>query len=145
MNEVHERNIRKNNVVVFGLQDSNNKGVDKNMVCDLLNQVQSTDQENVKLFRIGKFDPSNTKMRPLKIIFQDELAMRNVLTNAKMLKENDSFKHLTVSVDRTPMQIEYYKKIRSQLLERKANGENDIRIRHIHGIPKIVKFNADLN
>ena len=108
--------------------------------------MQSTDKENVKLLRIGKFDASNTKMRPLKIIFQGDLAMRNVLINAKMLKENDRFKHLIVSVDRTPMQLEeYYKKGRSQLLERKANGENDIRIRHIHGIPKIVKFNVDLN
>ncbi|KAJ8944299.1 hypothetical protein NQ318_021228 [Aromia moschata] len=51
---------------------------------------------------------------PIKITIEDEQTVHNVLRRAKQLKDS-SFGHISISYDRTPKQIEYYRKVKREL------------------------------
>lgn len=147
--EVAERNKRKNNLIIFGVKEQNQDLLadvkcekDAEIVQAILSSVDLEVQRNsIKPIRLGKF--AHEKQRPIKIALEDEYQVRNVLKKAKKLRSTRQYKNVSIASDRTPRQLNYYKQVKSELVERQNAGEADCRIKYINGVPKIVS--APLN
>lgn len=149
ISEVNERNIRKRNIIIFNLEEpSSNLNKDqrteyeKSNISKVLSVVSN---ENTSAYlgyhRLGKFTPNNTRPRPLKIILENENEVLSVIKNASKLKQNNDFKNVSISFDKTPRQISVYQELRRQLTERQKNGEMNLKIRYTQGVRKIVALN----
>ncbi|KAG8260446.1 hypothetical protein J6590_097228 [Homalodisca vitripennis] len=95
---------------------------------------------SLKFFRLGK--ASQDRIRPIKLILPSESEAINLLKG--FAKESSKFgylKEISLSNDKTPKEMDYFKNLRSTLAARISNGEQDLIIKFIKGIPKIVKKN----
>lgn len=128
----------------FGLPETanssnNNSTADKEAVTKILKYLQpNADFNSVTPFRLGKYDPSRPKPRPIKVKLSSEELLYSCLKNGKKLKSHTDFSQIIISNDRTPLQQEEYRSRRAELQQRINNGETDIKIKYIKGIPKIV-------
>lgn len=59
---------------------------------------------------------------------------------SKTLLQIESYRDVRVSMDHTPRQVQYYKNFKTELQQRTADGEQ-LKIRYVKGIPKIVPLN----
>ena len=146
--EINERNSRKKNVVIFNLAEppSNfNKdqrySKEKSILAELFNSLSTDIPTNVQSFRLGVSDTNRERPRPLKVTLPNEADVLKIIKNAKKLKGLDKFKNISISFDRTPRQISYYQELKSELIERQNNGEMGLKIKYIHGVPKITSLN----
>nr|CAH7755351.1 unnamed protein product [Callosobruchus chinensis]CAH7768923.1 unnamed protein product [Callosobruchus chinensis] len=99
---------------------------------------------DIKHFRIGR-TPLPNKSRPLKLIMDCESSMKKIFKDLKQIKACQTFKDTVIVNDRTPMQMNQYRRMKAELEERKQQGENDIQIKYFQGVPKIVKVRHNLN
>ncbi|KAK9758989.1 hypothetical protein QE152_g285 [Popillia japonica] len=146
--EVLQREQRKNNIVVHGLAENVSKVRSDRILADqaAIQDVFDAIGINVVEFkhqRLGKFDPTKSEnKRPIK----DSLLSNNVVIDAlkksKALKETTNPSKIFITRDRTPFEQKLYNSARNELLERRSRGEQNIRIRFKNGIPQIV---MDLN
>lgn len=147
LQEMNERQRRKCNVVVFGFKEDVITGVqsradrDKNNIADMLREISVPENVCVKAIRIGKADHNRNTPRPIKVTVNDEFLTHEIIRKAKNLSNTVRYKDIRISLDRTPRQIDYYKSVKSQLTERIAGGENNLRIKYVRGIPRIVSLN----
>lgn len=142
--EVEERNKRKRNIIIYGLPEppTNAPDGDREAVTSLLDFLQpNIAATDLHVHRLGRIDPSNQRVRPIRVRMSDEKDVAVLVRSAKKLKDSQSFNRVYVSVDRTPRQQEHYKRIRLQLRERMDGGEKDLRIRYVNNVPKIVHLN----
>lgn len=147
--EVIERQKRQNNIIIFGIPEQDNsldntqRTEQDNLVTNnVLHLVKPSLQTNViKIQRLGRYNLDNTRARPIKVTFDNCTEISDILRNGKNLKSKAEFNMVSLSLDRTPKQLEYYKLLKQQLTERIAKGENNLRIRHFNGVPKIVHLN----
>lgn len=79
--------------------------------------------------------------RPIKITLCEEDIVHNLIRKAKTLRDSNSFKKINISLDRTPRQLEHYKSLKRELNQRISDGETNLKIKYIRGIPKIVSVN----
>lgn len=146
MLEFDNRQQRKNNIVLFGLQEqpSNISGEesrvqDNHKVTEVITYL-SKDVSNVsslKIMRIGKPNRTTNKPRPVKITLSNAAHVRSVLKNSKNLRKSPQYSHLSISSDKTPRQQLFYQKVKSDLEKRRADGES-IQLKFVHGVPTIV-------
>lgn len=142
-----ERSKRKRHLLIFGVNEQDQAAPandrfdsDKQAAEEIVRMVRpSMDLSSVKHVRIGRH--SNDRNRPIKLVFKDEREVIDVIKNAKALQGTPYHKKISLSFDRTPRQIDCYKKIKEQLTERINSGETNLKIRYINGIPKIVSEN----
>lgn len=137
--EVCERQKRAKNVMVFGMNESDKEKDTQNIVKLFEFLVGNNSVNILQLYRIGS--RRDDKCRPLKVVLPNESDVLLLIRNASKLKSNPQFAKVYVAFDRTRRQTEEYRVVKSQLDERTKNGEGNIRIRYIHGQPKIVKSN----
>ncbi|KAJ3649718.1 hypothetical protein Zmor_021443 [Zophobas morio] len=154
--EVIERQKRKPNLIVFGVPEqssaingSERSELDKAAVNDILTTVRPefSISSNMKIQRLGRFQ-TNSRHRPIKIVLDDESEVHKFIKNAKVLKANTAFSNISLSFDKTAKQIQLYNEVKTQLNARINSGEVNLRIRYLHGVPKIVKsesFSPSLN
>ena len=147
MQEITEREKRKRNLVLFGPIEQHQVAAeermlaDKALVTDILNSANIPAQHvNLKPIRLGRY--SLGKNRPIKVSLESEDHVRMIIKKARELKNMDRFKHISISLDRTPKQIDDYRNVKKIFEERKNNGETDIKIKFINGCPKIIHLNA---
>ncbi|KAJ3641612.1 hypothetical protein Zmor_028109 [Zophobas morio] len=140
--EISEREKRKCNIIIYGNNEENNtskdeqSAVDTVFVKDVLSSLSVTDNDNIKPIRLGKFDATKTdRRRPIKIILPSENSVISVLRMSKELKKSTRFNNISITRDRTPMQLELYRNTKIELNQRIANGESNLRIRYDRGIP----------
>jgi len=89
--------------------------------------------------RLAKPSSSNTtKPRPVKLRFSDQKDIFELFSYQNKLKSNSTWKDFRFSSDRTKQQQEYMSHLRQELLNRQSNGEQDLIIKYIKGIPKII-------
>lgn len=146
--EINERNKRKYNLVISGIEEQSQEQStaerfekDKNCIKDVLLKIEPVlNVDNIKPVRLGRFSENNTRPRLLKITLSDEQQVLKIVKRAKILRDYDDYKHISIFSDRTPRQIQYYKNVKNQLIERINSGEN-CRIKYINGVPKIVALN----
>lgn len=146
--EFNERSKRKSNLVLFGIPEPDNTVVNHERQNHDKNEVQRVIQfispdlniSNTSLTRLGKYDPTKAYPRPIKISLDSEQLVHKVIKNANKLR-NSQYNNIKLSFDRTPRQIEYYRSVKSQLTERQSQGESNLKIKYIKGIPSIVSLN----
>lgn len=136
--EINERLRRRNNLIIFGVEDKNCKDSDKVAVDRVLKLINANlDIGNYSFHRLGQFKINS--QRPVKILLDSEQQVKEILKRSPILRNNVNLQNkVVVSQDRTPRQIQYYKEIKKQLLERRAEGESNIRIKYVRNVPKIV-------
>lgn len=146
--EINDRNDRKCNLIIYGLPEASNlNNGDNGSQNSLTAQVEditrflapAIDSSNFVdgPIRLGRYDPSKPNPRPIKVKLSSEKVLISVLRNAKNLR-GSRLGHVKISNDRTPKQMEYYRKLKAVLDDRKTKGENNIEIKYIRGVPKIV-------
>ena len=134
--EILERDSRKNNIVVFGVDESTNpdgKSRKDNDVakfkeiCDEID-VGINPDEVVACVRLGQYDSKNErqKSRPVKIILSSETKKREILSCARKLNssQNSQLKKIRLKPDLTPCQREEKNQLIIQLKEKQSNGED---------------------
>ncbi|KAJ3663951.1 hypothetical protein Zmor_008164 [Zophobas morio] len=144
--EITEREKRKCNIVLFGVAEQpphftkdQRQEEDKGIVGDIMKEVGSNIQTtNSKIHRLGRYSENNPRPRPIKVILSNEMEAHDIIQKAKKIKSVERFKDIFLSYDKTPRQIDYYKKIKQELTERTAKGEANLRIRYSNGVPRIV-------
>lgn len=142
VNEAVDRINRAKNIFVRGVPEitgdiETKKNHDGGILKNILDTVMCNSTP-VTFFRIGK--PTNSFPRMIKVIMQNEHEAKHILKNKKKLLQNVSLKNVSIIDDKTPNQIECLKKLRKELEERKSSGEENLTIKYIQGVPKIVNF-----
>ena len=138
MQEFEERQARKLNVIIFGFTEQSSD-LDKDIriaeeisvAIGLLSDISPdvTLADNPKIFRLGKFNATSSKPRPLRLRLQSESMVHNLVHKfVSVKKNNNNFKHVSISFDRTPKQLEHFKALKAELEERRNPGEDNLRI-----------------
>lgn len=140
--ELKERSEREKNIVIVGIPEINDKNYKARQIhdADEFMKLAFTANENcpkpVRSMRLGKYIPGRD--RPLKICFN------NIDTPKQLLRNKDKFpEHTKIYSDRTPAQKEYMATVKMDLAKRLENGEKDLIIKYIRGIPQITESKVD--
>lgn len=147
--ELNERNIRKTNIILFNVNEQPSAmskdqrfNKEKSEVSEIVKQVSSeVATENINFHRIGKFNDTNNRPRPIKVTLSNEPDVHKLIKNANKLKQSNKFKSISIAFDRTPRQISYYNELKEQLNARIDKGEQNLKIKYIQGVPKIINLN----
>lgn len=137
ISEINERRKRAKNIIILNVKEPNNKDVQNRIQSDIdetkkiLNDTD-LDVNNFKYIRLGKF--SREKVRPIKVIFNNEHSALHVIKN----KRNINNENLRVFADQTKLQREYFFKVKQELHNFIAAGDNNKTIKYINNIPTIV-------
>lgn len=145
--ELSERNKRKNNIIVFNLSEQSStlnnddrNNAEKSDISAILKTVGSSiNIDHINVQRLGKYGTDARRPRPLRIILPSEREIGFLLKNSNKLKTNQKYKNISISTDKTPRQINAYRELKKELEERRSHGESNLMIKYHNGIPKIVK------
>lgn len=149
LNEFEERHKRKRNVIIYGIaeQDSSlNKesriAEENNTIKNVLSSISSNiSLNNIRCHRLGKFNRVPGTPRPVKVVLNNSDEVYGLIKKFSTSKENNRHGDISLSFDRTPRQVELYKKLKLELEDRKNSGENGLKIKYSNGTPKIVSLN----
>lgn len=130
ISEVEEQKIRAKNIMVFDLAESED---DISCVTAIVGAV-AAEAVPLKAVRLGK--KRSGVHRPLKVTFANENIATKVLKQSRNIKEKE---RINVKADLTPGQQNHLKNLRNELQKRTAEGEGDLTIKFIRGLPRIVK------
>lgn len=150
MEEIHERNVRKRNLIVFNAHESSSsqpqaiKTHETGLVASIVESaINGYDISKIKFFRLGS--KTTGKIRPIKLIFPSDEDVLQVLRNFSV----DSFpsnepnlQDIKLSRDRSPLELSTLKTLRQELDSRLKAGEKDLTIKYRNGVPKIVQLNS---
>lgn len=136
--ELRMRFIREKNVVIYGLPEETPNN-DIQSVKDIINKI--THPENINIKKVSRLGKSITKnSRPIKVEFSSYEDATYVLRN-KFKAPRDLFPNIYIKKDLTPRQQKELSILQQQLNQRKSTGENNITIRYINNVPKIIPVN----
>ena len=140
MNEVEDRERRRPNLIVAGMQELEDGSVEDRKkfdadkidvlfkeLCDFEDSVVSS------VFRIGKNNSSGPRL--LKVICRDSDSKRSLLRKSKDLRDSTKYKNVYINPDLTPTQQRENKRLRQELRARRDRGE-DVVIRRGQVIEK---------
>lgn len=142
--EIADRQKRTKNIMLFRVKENQGasgverKAADLNYVKQLFAFLES-DSTVVGVSRMGRFDA--TRNRPVRVTLQSEVEVHGIIRNAKKLRNAADYRDVSISFDRTPKQLAQHRALRSELREREAKGERNLKIRFVSGMPKIVSLN----
>nr|CAH7735247.1 unnamed protein product [Callosobruchus chinensis] len=145
--EINERQKRKSNIIIFNLEEqaqskppAERAELDKTAVNNILRfVVPNFNLRNMKPVRLGLF--STTKKKPVKLVLENSDQVRNMVINGKKLKDSNTYRNIIIAPDRTKRQLDYFKSVKQELLQRMNAGETNIRIKFFNDVPKIVSSN----
>ena len=125
---------RENNVVVFGLQESEN---DTEKVKEILNSIECTAIEPERVKRLGKVPEQptaeaatadgsapRTRNRPLLLSLKSRTERSKILANSSKLKDSNTFGTIYIKKDQTPMERKEWARLRTVLQREKERPEN---------------------
>lgn len=143
--EVRERERRKCNVVVHGVEDARCNSKEEQLISDratireVFNVIGFESGDNIKHYRLGKYDATKVDLkRPIKICLSSESDVYKLLKRCRNLKESGRFSRVYISRDQTPFQSKLYKAVKLELHDRLSKGESNIKIKFKNGAPQIV-------
>lgn len=150
--EIVDRERRKSNLILFGIPEQDSQiteaarsDKDRDLVSSILQHLSDGSHgsfplpENMKPIRLGKF--SADKHRPIRVNLKSENSVYKIIKQAPRLKLSPVYKNVSIAFDRTPRQIAYYKKLKSELDARIEAGEDNLKIKSFNGQPKIISLN----
>lgn len=145
--EVNERTRRAYNIMIYNLVESTDNAADNRKQHDLAlvtKLFKSIDQDfnlnGIKSFRVGTKKPG--KYRALKVILNSPPDVRLILSkfsSESAAKLDQRFSNIKMSRDRTPRELNYFKCLMQELKEREDQGETDLTVKYLNGVPSIVK------
>lgn len=143
--EVLDRLNRAKNVFIRGVPElagdvNAGRKHDGSVVTEVLNTVNCP-AKPITIFRVGKPNVANKYPRMIKLVMPSEHDARTILRNKKNLIGKSSTSKLSIISDQTPSQVQLLNRLRGELDARKANGEPNLTIKYIHGVPKIISTN----
>ena len=130
LDEVEDRERRRNNIVLFGLPELESGNVEARKEHDknsLESVLEAIDCEGVKIdsvFRLGKVVEG--KARPVKAILCSREGKMEILRKSRSLRNTDQFKRVFISIDKTKFQQSEWNKLRNEQVARKEAGEDVI-------------------
>lgn len=122
----------------MGIPELNNKNTntrkqyDEEQIKKLTTSLYEASPKPDLLIRLGRYIPN--KPRPIKVCFNNNETPKLLLRNKTKLPEN-----IKIYSDQTPSQKLYLDSLKTELYRRIGNGETNIVIKYIKGVPKIVK------
>ena len=128
-----EKERKKNNLVIYNVTESGQNEVGKRieddiMICEeILSELEVGNVFIEKVVRLGKND--NSKIRPVLMRLRNEKEKWNILGRAKQLKNSEKYKGVYITRDMTEKEREEDKILRTELKERRDNGE-DVQIKN---------------
>ena len=130
--ELNERRERARNILLLGFKDYQDAATDLSKVNEILLNLDEKPQAKFA-FRLGKQIPE--KIRPLKLVFD------SVSTVNYIFKNRDFFvsRELKAVNDSTPLERNFLRDLRISLQKRIDEGETDLTIKFVKGIPSICK------
>lgn len=151
--ELAEQHARKQNIIVFGISEqSPETGADLRIEADkvelssvLKSCVPTMDLSTMRPHRLGRYSPTQSRPRPIKVTLASVSDVHSLIKNTNKLKNTPNYSKISISYDRTPKQLSTYKKLKQQLNDRISSGENNITIKYVRGVPKIVTKPIPLN
>ena len=155
IHEVNDRQNRKASLIIYGFTEqsvrlaaSEKTAKDKSCITEFLTSYGLDDSiisMDFKCNRLGRLDVSRPHPRPLKLRFDNaqhaQTLFHKLKSNRTQIQSDEQFRNIKVSMDRTPRQIAYFRRIKEELNQRIANGEANLRIKFFNGIPSITKVN----
>lgn len=144
--EISAREKKRKNIILFNIPEpasadnAERLAQDAQLVCDLFSSISPEVPLSVQPVRLGKFNKE--KKRPLKVSLPNEMHVQTIIRNASKIKDDNNFKHISITRDKTKRQNNYYKTVKARLEERQRNGE-DVRIKYMNDIPTIVNNDSD--
>ena len=139
VDEVHQVSLRKNNLIIRGLGEREDGSLqerethDRNEIAQLTTALGVTDLKVSEVIRLGH--SQSKKPRPLKIKCVDYNAKQKLLFNSKQLRSHEKFLRTFINPDLTKMQQSWNRKLRTELKQRRDNGE-DVVIRSGNVVPR---------
>src|SRR3989442_15652517 len=121
VSEVMEREKRKNNLVILGIEETNDEFATKEKLKNIINAL-GADENKIKYYgRVGRVG-QGTKARIVRVTCEDAETKRNFLKSANKLKTMEGFANVYVALDLTKVQQTQDKNLREKL--------KDIRLTH---------------
>ncbi|CAG5028978.1 unnamed protein product [Parnassius apollo] len=139
INEIQERKNRSRNLIVFGIPESTanspeeRKSHDKDQVSKTITSLATPEPEILTVIRLGKPVSKIEKPRPIKVVLANKHNAINVLKNKGKLPNS-----VKVKADMTPYQRDQLRRLREELAARTEKGEQNLTIKYINNIPKII-------
>ena len=131
LNEQHDREKIKNNIILFGLEEGTEQDEEKNKKQDVVKtkeilthvnpDVKLDKLDNATVMRIGNKQANKT--RPVKIIMESQDDKNNILRNSRKLKNTDKFSKIGLTFDKTRKQQEEYRILKEKLEEMKNKND----------------------
>ncbi|KAJ8671465.1 hypothetical protein QAD02_002724 [Eretmocerus hayati] len=122
--------MRSRNSLFLNVPETNNQATDLGIICDMLENIP-VDTRYLSIMRIG--NPSRDHMRPIVVTFSNNQDPHLVMKNSKEILGKAA-----IGFDKTKNQQAKYEEIAAALKTRMGNGEEDLAIRYLKGIPTIV-------
>lgn len=136
IDEIMLRESKKNNVIVFGLPETDQSYSDrdrsqttlKNAVDELVSEVGMEDEVKIKrVFRLGTVRPNSTRPRPVKIVLESEHQKSSLVRASYQLRKlppDHRYRNVYVNNDLTPEQQNAERFLRFQLKQRRDQGDD---------------------
>lgn len=137
MKEDNERDKKKENIIMYNVEESKMENIDERIkedakrVCDIYdNSLEVREYTIEKIIRLGKREDGRN--RPLLIKLRNEREKWNIIKNAKKLKHEraEDKKRVGISLDLTEKERDIDRKLRTELKERRDNGEVGLYIKN---------------
>lgn len=135
--EIADRVERSRNVIIYNIPESQSKDFQQRIIHDQSSVSDTLKDMNVVAnnFRVARLGRPGTRPRPIKVIFSESSLASQCLKQRKNLRSENNIR---LRADLTIMQRDYIRKIYGELDDRKANGENNLIVKFIRGVPRIV-------
>lgn len=139
-NEIQDRITREKNIIIYNVPDSTQDGSDNSfdVGLDLLKDLSLSDIKIINAKRIGKF---GSKDRPILVEFESVSNVKDIFKSKSKLRLIDRWRKISITEDRTASQRSHMKNLRSELTDKRNNGDNSWFIKYVKGIPSLVKKN----
>lgn len=148
LSEIIDRKAREKNILIYKIPESSSSDTnirishDVAIVKEALEAIDVQETE-FRCFRIGRRNVHNSEPRPLKVSFQNQESALLCLRNKRKLLEGSS--SYRIGADLTVTQRKQIKDLHAELSRRKNNGEENIYIKYVQGVPSIVKAKQSKN
>lgn len=136
-----DRQARAKNIILFSVPEAIGDNSDTSTV-NLIFQKLQVNVQPVTAHRLGK---PNGKIRPLKVTLNSTSDVFKILGSSRHLKSDQILGEVRITSDKTPKQREYFQNLRKELNNRRSNGESNLTIKYIKGVPSISSSNVQKN
>lgn len=134
MNEMEQRQLRRMNVIIAGIEESctgnieERKAADEREVFNIFRELNAETADIASMRRIGR--PGAQSARLLHIRLRNFETRTLILRNAKQLKHSHAHKKVYVNKDLTQQQQKEQRALRQELEERRKRGEDVVIFRN---------------